>query len=199
MTEPFSPVTPPSRPFTPDLTQAPQSEPLSALVQAVLPMTAVPARLGGEGPFVPGGLAALPQTLHLEIATVNALLYAAEVHGVNLPGEAGALGVLPGHDPLLTLLRPGKVQIVPARGAVPEVLYVLGGLAEVGPGHVSILADHAVHDAQEDQRRSAEALRRAEQVRERPVPRPQDHAGLKAELDAELLRFFELALFGHDR
>ena len=61
-----------------------------------------------------------------------------------------------------------------------------------------VLADHAVHSDDADARRRAEAMHRAEAQRE-SEPRPADFVGIKAALDAELLRFFQLVLFGKDR
>ncbi len=75
---------------------------------------------------------------------------------------------------------------------------MIGGLAEVGAGYVRVLADHAVHSDDADARRRAEAMHRAE-VEQTPEPHPADFVGIKAALDAELLRFFQLVLFGRDK
>ena len=150
------------------------------------------------GSFHPGGVAALPQKLHLQVSTVNALLFEGDVQEVTLPGEAGSLGVLPGHDPMLLLLRAGPLVYRDQRHGEGHTVYVIGGLAEVGAGYVRVLADHAVHSDDADARRRAEAMHRAEAQRE-SEPRPADFVGIKAALDAELLRFFQLVLFGKDR
>lgn len=161
-------------------------------------IASTPAEVRPAGTFQPGGRAVLPQVLHLEVATVNQLLFEGDVQEVSLPGEAGGLGVLPGHDPVLLLLKSGPLTYRTDRQGDAQTLYVIGGLAEVGTGYVRVLADHAVHSDDADARRRAEAQHRAEAQRAAPL-RPADYVGLKAELDAELLRFFELALFGRDR
>lgn len=163
-----------------------------------LPASGARAERANIGSFHPGGREALPQKLHLQVSTVNALLFDGDVQEVTLPGEAGSLGVLPGHDPMLLLLRSGPLVYRDHRHGEGQSVYVIGGLAEVGPGYVRVLADHAVHSDDADARRRAEAMHRAEA--ERPAePRAADFAGIKAALDAELLRFFQLVLFGRDK
>lgn len=168
---------------------------------ATAPGQPAPAAIAGQaniGSFHPGGREALPQKLHLQVSTVNALLFEGDVQEVTLPGEAGSLGVLPGHDPMLLLLRSGPLLYREQRNGEAQTVYVIGGLAEVGAGYVRVLADHAVHSDDADARRRAEAMHRAE-VEQTPEPHPADFVGIKAALDAELLRFFQLVLFGRDK
>ncbi len=141
------------------------------------------------------GRHALPDHLHLEVGTVSGLIFSGVVYEVNLPGSAGGMGVLPGHVPVLTTLDAGMLSYRTSADAEPAALYVVGGLAEVGPGYVHVLADHAVHSEEADAVRRAEALHRAE-AQHVPEPRPADFKGIKAALDQELLRFFQMVLFG---
>ena len=105
------------------------------------------------------GRHALPDHLHLEVGTVSGLIFSGVVYEVNLPGSAGGMGVLPGHVPVLTTLDAGMLSYRTSADAEPAALYVVGGLAEVGPGYVHVLADHAVHSEEADAVRRAEALR----------------------------------------
>ena len=84
--------------------------------------------------------------LHLEFISPESVLFAGDVDQVDLPGAEGDMGILPGHAPLVTTLRPGIVTIFEGGKRVPIV--VTGGFAEVGPAGLTVLADRAV--ARED-------------------------------------------------
>lgn len=78
-------------------------------------------------------------------------------------GSEGDLGILPGHTPLLTALKPGPVQIV-REGGAEEIYYVSGGFLEVQPGSINILADTALRADDMDEAAALEAKKRAEQA-----------------------------------
>jgi len=80
--------------------------------------------------------------LHLEFVSPENVLFSGDVDQVDLPGAEGDMGILPGHAPLLTTLRPGIVTIFRDNTRVPIV--VIGGFAEVSPAGLTILADRAV-------------------------------------------------------
>ena len=84
--------------------------------------------------------------LHLEFVSPESVLFSGDVDQVDLPGAEGDMGILAGHAPLVTTLRPGIVTIF--RGGAREAVVVTGGFAEVGPGGLTVLADRAV--ARED-------------------------------------------------
>jgi F-type H+-transporting ATPase subunit epsilon len=84
--------------------------------------------------------------LHLEFVSPESVLFSGDVDQVDLPGAEGDMGILAGHAPLVTTLRPGVVTIF--RGGAREALVVTGGFAEVGPAGLTVLADRAV--ARED-------------------------------------------------
>jgi F-type H+-transporting ATPase subunit epsilon len=84
--------------------------------------------------------------LHLEFVSPERVLFSGEVDQVDLPGTEGDMGILAGHAPLVTTLRPGIVTIFNGNTKVPVV--VVGGFAEVGPSGLTVLADKAV--ARED-------------------------------------------------
>jgi F-type H+-transporting ATPase subunit epsilon len=79
--------------------------------------------------------------LHFEFVSPETVLFSGDVDQVDLPGIEGDLGVLPGHAPMVTLLRPGIVTIM--REGRREPVVVVGGFAEMGPGGLTVLADRA--------------------------------------------------------
>jgi F-type H+-transporting ATPase subunit epsilon len=80
-------------------------------------------------------------TFHFELVSAEKIAFAGEVDQVDIPGAEGDFGVFAGHAPLISLLRPGVVTVYAAGEQVK--LVVLGGLAEVGPGGLTLLADVA--------------------------------------------------------
>jgi F-type H+-transporting ATPase subunit epsilon len=80
--------------------------------------------------------------LHLEFVSPESVLFSGEVDQVDLPGAEGDMGILAGHAPLVTALRPGIVTIFHGNEKVPVV--VIGGFAEVSPAGLTVLADKAV-------------------------------------------------------
>jgi F-type H+-transporting ATPase subunit epsilon len=79
--------------------------------------------------------------LHFEFVSPETVLFSGDVDQVDLPGIEGDLGVLPGHAPMVTLLRPGIVTIM--REGQRQPVVVVGGFAEMGPSGLTVLADRA--------------------------------------------------------
>ncbi|MDR0274372.1 MAG: ATP synthase F1 subunit epsilon [Burkholderiaceae bacterium] len=141
-----------------------------------------------DAPPVPGA----GQSFRLEVATLNGELFSGPVTYVRVPGEGGWLGVLHGHAPVLTQVAPGALLFHTAQGQA-RTLDVLGGIVEVAPWGVTVLADLAGRDVQAEQARMAQA--RAQAAAHVPyAERPIGPAAVRAELDAELARFFASAL-----
>ena len=80
--------------------------------------------------------------LHFEFVSPENVLFSGEVDQVDLPGAEGDMGILAGHAPLVTALRPGIITIF--RGAAREAVVVIGGFAEVSPAGLTVLADRAM-------------------------------------------------------
>lgn len=85
-------------------------------------------------------------TLHVDVVSAEEAIFTGEAKFVVLPGEAGELGILPGHTPLISRIRPGTVKIVRADEG-EENIFVAGGILEVQPGSVTVLADTAIRAA----------------------------------------------------
>ena len=81
-------------------------------------------------------------TFHFDLVSPEKLLFAGDVDQVDLPGSEGDMGVLAGHAPLVTALRPGIIVVFREGGDLRVV--VNGGFAEVGPAGLTVLADMAV-------------------------------------------------------
>ncbi len=86
--------------------------------------------------------------LHLDFVSPESVLFSGDVDQVDLPGAEGDMGILAGHAPLVTTLRPGIVTIY--RGGAREPVVVTGGFAEVGPAGLTVLADRAMARADFD-------------------------------------------------
>ena len=80
-------------------------------------------------------------TFHFELASPERLVFEGEVEQVDVPGSEGDFGVLAGHAPLVTILRPGVLTVT--AGGQKQQIAVLGGFAEVGPTGLTVLADMA--------------------------------------------------------
>ncbi|MDO5288751.1 MAG: ATP synthase F1 subunit epsilon [Pseudomonadota bacterium] len=128
----------------------------------------------------------------LDVLTLGTVEFSGRVTYVYIPGLAGHLGVLRHHTPTLTMLAPGVLRYQPVNGEEGHI-QVLGGFAEIGPRGVRVLADHAGRDAEAEQRRMAKARDRA--LAHPPgAERPISLEAAKAEMDAELMRFFATAM-----
>ena len=104
-------------------------------------------------------------TIHVDVVSNEASIYSGEAEFVVLPGESGELGIYPRHTPLITRIRPGAVRIVPAGGGAEELIFVAGGILEVQPKAITVLADTAIRGADLDAAKAEEALKKAEEAR----------------------------------
>jgi F-type H+-transporting ATPase subunit epsilon len=104
----------------------------------------------------------MAQTLHVDVVSAEESIYSGEAEFVVLPGEAGELGIYPQHTPLITRIKPGSVRIKPVGAAEEELIFVAGGILEVQPKVVTVLADTAIRGHDLDEAKATEALKRAE-------------------------------------
>ena len=102
-------------------------------------------------------------TIHVDVVSAEKSIFAGEAKFVALPGENGELGILPGHTPLITRIRPGAVRIEKADGD-EEFVFVAGGILEVQPSGVTVLADTAIRGHDLDEAKATEAKRAAEEA-----------------------------------
>jgi F-type H+-transporting ATPase subunit epsilon len=103
-------------------------------------------------------------TIHVDVVSAEESIFSGEAKFVALPGEAGELGILPKHTPLITRIKPGAVRIERADNGEEEFVFVAGGILEVQPDAVTVLADTAIRGADLDEAKATEAKRLAEEA-----------------------------------
>lgn len=106
----------------------------------------------------------MANTIHVDVVSAEESIYSGEAEFVVLPGEAGELGIYPQHTPLITRIKPGSVRIKPAGGGEEELIFVAGGVLEVQPRSITVLADTAVRGRDLDEAKAAEAMKLAEEA-----------------------------------
>ena len=103
-------------------------------------------------------------TIHVDVVSAEAQIFSGEAKFVALPGEVGELGIYPRHTPLITRIRPGAVRILRADNTQEEFVFVAGGILEVQPNTVTVLADTAIRGSDLDEAKATEAKKRAEEA-----------------------------------
>jgi F-type H+-transporting ATPase subunit epsilon len=105
----------------------------------------------------------MAKQFHVDIVSAEREIFSGEADMVIAPGEAGELGIMPEHMPLLTRIKPGTVRIQQG-GQDTEVIYVSGGMMEVQPDGVTILADTSIRAHDLDEAKALEAERQAKEA-----------------------------------
>ena len=105
----------------------------------------------------------MANTFHVDVVSAEASIFSGEAEFVALPGEAGELGIYPKHTPLITRIKPGAVRIKVAGQAEEEFVFVAGGILEVQPNGVTVLADTAIRGHDLDEAKALEAKKLAEE------------------------------------
>ena len=102
--------------------------------------------------------------VHVDVVSAEELIFSGQTDFAVFPGEAGELGIYPRHTPLLTRIKPGTVRLkVPDRDEY-ELVYVAGGMLEVQPTLITVLADTAIRAHDLDEAKATEAKKRAEEA-----------------------------------
>ena len=106
----------------------------------------------------------MANTIHVDVVSAEESIFSGEAEFIVLPGEAGELGIFPRHTPLITRIKPGSVRIkVPDQDA-EELIFVNGGILEVQPRRVTVLADTAIRGKDLDEAKVTEAHKQAQEV-----------------------------------
>ncbi len=122
----------------------------------------------------------MAMTIHVDVVSAEAAIFSGTAEMVVVPGELGELGIYPRHAPLLTRIKPGSVRIK-TPGQEETLVYVSGGILEVQPDVVTVLADTAIRGADLDEARAEEAKRAAEEAMKNRIS-DIDYAQAQAEL-----------------
>src|SRR5690554_8025330 len=122
--------------------------------------------------------------LHVDVVSAEESIFAGEAKFVVLPGESGELGIMPGHTPLISRIRPGTVKIVLTDGGEEVSVFVAGGILEVQPGGVTVLSDTAIRAEDLDEAKALQARERAEEAL-RNAKNKEDIAVVEAERSEE--------------
>jgi F-type H+-transporting ATPase subunit epsilon len=122
-------------------------------------------------------------TIHVDVVSAEEAIFSGEAEFVVLPGEAGELGIYPRHAPLITRIKPGVVRIRQTGSAEEDQVFVAGGILEVQPHVVTVLADTAIRARDLDEAKASEALKAAEESR-RNATSELEIAKVEAEMSA---------------
>ena len=119
-------------------------------------------------------------TIHVDVVSAEASIFSGEAEFVVLPGESGELGIYPRHAPLITRIKPGAVRIQ-KEGGEEELIFVAGGILEIQPRVITVLADTAIRGHALDEAKASEAIKKAEEAR-RSAKDKQEIAVVEGEL-----------------
>src|SRR5574337_567343 len=106
----------------------------------------------------------MADTIHVDVVSAQKNIFSGEARFVALPGEVGELGILPRHTPLITRIKPGAVRIERADNGEEEFVFVAGGILEVQPDRVTVLADTAIRGRDLDEAKALAARAQAEEA-----------------------------------
>jgi F-type H+-transporting ATPase subunit epsilon len=134
----------------------------------------------------------MANTIHVDVVSAETLIFSGEAEFVALPGEAGELGIYPKHTPLITRVKPGAVRIQVAGRSEEEFVFVAGGILEVQPNRVTVLADTAIRGADLDEAKAQEAKKKAEELMQNQDAKV-DYAKAQAELAAAIAQLAAIA------
>jgi F-type H+-transporting ATPase subunit epsilon len=138
----------------------------------------------------------MANTIHVDVVSAEESIFSGEAEFVALPGESGELGIYPMHTPLITRIRPGAVRIKVAGRADEEFVFVAGGILEVQPKGVTVLADTAIRGADLDEAKAQDAKRKAEELmlsKDTQI----DYAKAQAELATAIAQLAAIAKLRH--
>jgi F-type H+-transporting ATPase subunit epsilon len=140
----------------------------------------------------------MAHTIHVDVVSAEEQIFSGEAEFVALPGEAGELGIYPQHTPLITRIRPGAVRIKVPGQAEDEFVFVAGGILEVQPKSVTVLADTAIRGHDLDEAKATEAKRLAEEAMTNQESKI-DYAKAQAELAAAMAQLAAIQKLRHKR
>ena len=140
----------------------------------------------------------MAHTIHVDVVSAEEQIFSGEAEFVALPGEAGELGIYPKHTPLNTRIKPGAVRIKVVGQAEEEFVFVAGGLLEVQPKTVTVLADTAIRGRDLDEAKANEVKKMASEALANRTS-DIDYAVAQTELSIAVAQLAALAKYRHKR
>ena len=140
----------------------------------------------------------MAHTIHVDVVSAEELIFSGEAEFVALPGEAGELGIYPKHTPLITRIKPGAVRIKVVGRTDEEFVFVAGGLLEVQPNAVTVLADTAIRGSDLDEAKALAAKKQAEELMVNKDSKI-DYAKAQGELAAAIAQLAAIAKLRNKR
>ncbi|MGB4347666.1 MAG: F0F1 ATP synthase subunit epsilon [Burkholderiaceae bacterium] len=140
----------------------------------------------------------MAHTIHVDVVSAEENIFSGEAEFIALPGEAGELGIYPKHTPLITRIRPGAVRIKVVGQAEDEFVFVAGGILEVQPNAVTVLADTAIRGRDLDEAKASAAKKLAEEAMVNQDSKI-DYAHAQAELAVAVAQLAAIARFRNHR
>ncbi|HET7032533.1 MAG TPA: F0F1 ATP synthase subunit epsilon [Casimicrobiaceae bacterium] len=123
----------------------------------------------------------MAHTIRVDVVSAEEQIFSGDAEFVVLPGVEGELGIYPRHAPLLTQIKPGAVRIQPADGGEEQFIFVAGGILEVQPKVITVLADTAIRAKDLDEASAQAAKKAAEEAMQNKTSR-EEIASAEAEL-----------------
>jgi F-type H+-transporting ATPase subunit epsilon len=106
----------------------------------------------------------MANTVHIDVVSAEASIFSGEAEFVVAPASAGEVGIYPNHAPMISTIKPGALRIKQANEASEVLIYLSGGLLEVQPGIITVLADTAVRGHDLDEAKAMAAKEAAEEA-----------------------------------
>ena len=106
----------------------------------------------------------MANTVHIDVVSAEASIFSGEAEFVVAPASAGEVGIYPHHAPMVTTIKPGALRIKLPEAAEETLIFISGGILEVQPGLITVLADTAVRGHDLDEAKANEAKKRAEEA-----------------------------------
>jgi F-type H+-transporting ATPase subunit epsilon len=103
-------------------------------------------------------------SVHIDVVSAEESIFSGLTEFAVLPGEMGELGIMPGHTALITRIKPGAVRLKIPQQEQEELIFVAGGILEVHPNLITVLADTAIRGKDLDEAKALEAKRKAEEA-----------------------------------
>ncbi len=123
----------------------------------------------------------MANTVHIDVVSAEASIFSGEAEFVVVPASAGEVGIYPNHAPMITTIKPGALRIKQANAAEDTLIFISGGLLEVQPGFITVLADTAVRGHDLDEAKAIAAKLAAEEAMKNRTS-DLDYAKAQAEL-----------------